>query len=569
MIVIIIMLLNAVQFKVGNINIYGNQYFKESAIRRMMLTKTAGLFNRGEFIQEIFDGDIIAIEDHYNYNGFLEAKIAHDLTFDSTQKKVNIEINVAEGKQTLVENIIFAGNTLFTEDFLRQKMSMIPGEPFDSRKIDIDNYVITSLYDDIGYSEAQIKSDYTIAGNGADVTHNIIESTKQFIGGIEFEGLKNTQEDVLRREITLKLGDPFRYANILKSQRNLYTLGIFRSIRVQTKKSDRQNAKIIQFILTEKAPMVINFRVGYGTQDYLRLGAGFTHINMFGRAWRGQVESKVSLAEYRMSTSVTFPRLLMIPAKYSIGVFYQFKRAIHFETRSIGGYNEIHFDVAGGKLSTKYDIENIRTYFAISSTAEDDWLHRLILNWSRDNRDDFLFPERGSYLNINLETSGIILPSDVDYIRPTIEYRIFVPLSILVGASSLKLGLVQEVAPSTDVPVHKRYYCGGATSVRGYEEWGIGPRDNNGDPLGGRVLFEWSGEVRFPIYKIFGGAFFIDAGNVWREYRDINGTLRWGIGCGLRVKTPLGSIRLDYGLKVDRQPEESQGALHFAIGEAF
>ncbi len=567
--ILAIILLSTVQFKVAGISIDGNQYLKESAIKKMMLTKTAGLFNKGKFMQEIFEGDMTAIKNLYDYNGFLKAQIEHELAFDSAQKRVKIEIHITEGKQTVVDSIILAGNSLFTEDFLKQKMSMNPGEPFDRRKIEVDNYIITSLYDDIGYADAQVQSDYTVTEGRANISHTIFESAKQSIGKIEFQGLKSTREDVLRREITLKQSDTFRYANILKSQRNLYALGIFRSIRIHTRKSDEPDTKIIQFILTEKTPMMVNFRVGYGTQDYLRLGAGFTHINMFGLAWRGQIEGKVSFTEYRINTSVTFPRLFMIPVKYSIGVFYQFKRSIHFETRSVGAYNEIHFDFAGGKLSTKYDIENIRTYFAVTTATEDDWLHRLILNWSRDNRDDFLFPKKGSYFCVNLETSGIILPSDVDYIRPTVEYRLFIPFAACVCASSLKLGFVQAVAPSIDVPVHKRYYCGGAASVRGYGEWEIGPKDENADPLGGKVLFEWSSEARFPIYRIFGGAFFIDAGNVWQEYDDVDQTLRWGIGCGLRVRTPLGSIRLDYGLKLDRRPEESQGVLHFAIGEAF
>ena len=105
--------------------------------------------------------------------------------------------------------------------------------------------------------------------------------------------------------------------------------------------------------------------------------------------------------------------------------------------------------------------------------------------------------------------------------------------------------------------------------MRGYAERGIGPSDENGNPLGGRFLGECSTEVRFPIYKILGGALFIDGGNVWQEYDEITRDLRWGVGGGLRLKSFLGSVRLDYGFKLGRQEGESIGMLHFAIGEAF
>jgi outer membrane protein assembly factor BamA len=129
--------------------------------------------------------------------------------------------------------------------------------------------------------------------------------------------------------------------------------------------------------------------------------------------------------------------------------------------------------------------------------------------------------------------------------------------------------MVEAVAPTVNIPVYKRFYCGGTSSVRGYPERGIGPVDENDNPLGGRFLGEISGEVRFPIYRILGGVVFIDGGNIWQDMGEIDTKLRWGVGGGLRLQTFLGSVRLDYGFKLGRQEEESLGVLHFAIGEAF
>jgi outer membrane protein insertion porin family len=569
MIVLVLLFFSSISYKVEKINIEGNEYLKDGAIRRVMLTRTPNIFHKGFFEQKVFEGDTIAIRNLYNYNGFLDAQIYYELAFDSIKYLVNIQIKINEGIQTFVKDVGFKGNTIYTDSFLNKKMTIRTGEHFNKRKIDIDNYIITSMYDDIGYVDVNVQSDYMIEDDSAIIIHNIIEGEKQFVEKIELTGLNRTKENVVRGQIKIKPNDTFRYANILKSQRNLYNLGIFRSIRTQTQTGSEPNLKIVQFNFTEKDPMTVNFRVGYGTQDYLRFGAGFSHFNILGRAWHGKVEGKWSFAEYRLSSQITLPRFMIIPIKTTFGAFYQHKNEIGFNTRNRGGYIATQFNALNGKLSTKYDVENVRTYYTDYYSVENDWLLGLTINWLRDRRNDPFSTRSGYYVNMNFETSGIIMPSNVNYVRPTFEYRLFKPIQISVLAYSFKLGYVRAIAPSTEVPPYKRFYCGGTTSIRGYSEWAIGPRDEYDNPVGGNILFETSGELRFPIYKILGGAIFLDAGNIWQEYEEIDIHLRWGVGAGLRLMTPLGSVRLDYGIKLGRQPDESFGTLHFAIGEAF
>jgi len=569
MIALFLLLIAVSEFKVAKVTIDGNHHFAEKTIKSIMLTKTSGFFRKGTFNHEIFKGDIIAIKNLYKYSGFIEAVVDHQLIYDSSLYKVEIEIAIEEGQQTFVQNIAFSGNILFGDDCLREKITSSLQEPFDRRKIDLDAYLVTTAYDDSGYADVRVRVDYNIIDNKASIDYLIVENERQYVDSIEFYGLQRTRENVLHREMLLKNDGVFRYALVLKSQRNLYNLGIFKSLRTEIKNSDTDNKKIVQFNLSERDAINLFFRVGYGTRDYLRFGAGIKHINLFGRAWQGKIEGKWSFAEYYINSQLALPKFVLFPIKYSIGAFYQYKKEISFATRGVGGYVASHLDVFEGIFSTKYELESIRTYFSDTDSAQNDWLQGLTFNWLRDQRNDPLYTTKGNYTNISLETSGIIFPSDVDYIRPTFDYRLFKSMMEFVGAVSLKVGVVQEIAPTLEVPVYKRFYCGGTSSVRGYSEWSIGPVDDNDNPAGGRILAEISGEMRFPLYKIIGGVVFVDAGNVWQEYDDINGKLRWGTGAGLRFKTPLGSVRLDYGLKLGRQTGESPGALHFAIGEAF
>lgn len=568
MITLCLLLLCSLEFKVSNIEITGNEYFSTSALRKVTLTNTPALFRSGTFNSEIFKGDLATLKSYYNSHGFIEAAIEHTIMFDSTAKTVSINIHIVEGIQTFVESTAAEGNILFSDDFLLDNLNLSPGDFFDKRKFESDNYLLTALYDDRGYANATVTSDYLLTESKATIVHTISEGEQQYIDRVEFVGLGKTRSDIALNETRLRGGDVFRYASILKGQRNLYNLGVFKSIRIQTENAEQKNYRVVRYLVSEKDPIRVNVRIGYGTRDYVRFGFGITHLNMLGRAWLGKIEGKVSLAEYRFGANMTVPRIFFIPMRSTIGAFYQYKKEIGFRTRTAGAYYVSYFNLFTGKISARYNVEAIRTYPDYDTTTS-DWLQSITVSWLLDKRNDPLMTRRGYLVNLTNELSGVILPSDINYVRPTIEVRLFRPRGIFVGGISLRLGMIQQVSPTEDVPLYKRFYCGGATSVRGYSEWSIGPHDENENPLGGRYLIESSGEVRFPLYRILGGAIFLDAGNIWQDVDEISTDLRWGAGAGLRLQTPLGSVRLDYGIKLDRQEDESFGVLHFAIGEAF
>ncbi len=557
------------EFRVNTIEIRGNEYFEAPAIKNVMLIKPPAFLRRGYFRMDVFKGDLEAIKNLYIYEGFVDVKVAHELHFDSTERRVDILLLIDEGVQVFVKSINLEGISLFDEESLKQYLVMKPGQSFDRRNIDSDKRIITYLYDDRGYADVSVKSEYDIEKNEVNIYHRVTEGEKQYVDKIAISGLERTREVVVRRVLKVKQGDVFRYARLLESQRELYNLGIFASIRIQVEASDRPTHKNIRFVLTEKDAITVNFRIGYGTKDLLRLGAGFTHLNLLGRAWKGDVEGKLSFAEQRISTKMAFPRSYLLPGRLNIGLYYQVLEEIGYKTFSLGTYVTTHLDYGSDRFSVRYDLKHIRTHYAPEDTVSTDLLHGITTTWARDRRDNPFSARRGYYISASTEMSGIVLPSDVDYVRPTGQFRFYRPLWRLVIGAALRAGIVREIGPTVEVPIYKRFFSGGASSVRGYAERTIGPVDENANPLGGNYLGEVSVELRFPIYKILGGVIFIDGGNVWQDRQDISSDLRWGVGGGLRLKSFLGSVRLDYGFKLQREADESVGQVHFAIGEAF
>ena len=141
--------------------------------------------------------------------------------------------------------------------------------------------------------------------------------------------------------------------------------------------------------------------------------------------------------------------------------------------------------------------------------------------------------------------------------------------SRLVYAAGFRLGFAKGFG-GQDILRSERFFGGGGTTLRGFERDRLGPVDLFGDPAGGEAIFITNHELRFPIFSIFDGVGFLDVGNVYAKASDFNPfDVRRSAGLGLRVRTPYLLLRLDYGLKLDRKPGETQGGFFFSIGQAF
>jgi outer membrane protein insertion porin family len=135
-------------------------------------------------------------------------------------------------------------------------------------------------------------------------------------------------------------------------------------------------------------------------------------------------------------------------------------------------------------------------------------------------------------------------------------------------------GVANEYGSSDDVPIYEKFYAGGANTIRGYRERKVGPLDPvTEEPIGGKSIFVANFEYLYPVVDVIKVAAFYDIGNVWAKSSDIikSGDLKSGVGFGLRIKTPLGPMKLDYGfpLKLEPGEEGKTGRFHFSAGNTF
>jgi outer membrane protein insertion porin family/translocation and assembly module TamA len=201
-------------------------------------------------------------------------------------------------------------------------------------------------------------------------------------------------------------------------------------------------------------------------------------------------------------------------------------------------------------------------------------------DWQRSTTDNALNARRGYQLAFHAEEAGRILPGAFNYYAFSADVRHFLPLGPrMVAASRIQLGNIHAAGDDPkQVPFSKKYFLGGASSLRGWGRYEVSPLGGSGLPIGGNSMFAFSTEMRAALRGKIGGVVFLDAGDVWADHRSVAlGDLRYAVGTGLRYETPVGPVRLDFGyqlnpidgLQVNGAPELRHWRVHFSIGQAF
>jgi len=188
-----------------------------------------------------------------------------------------------------------------------------------------------------------------------------------------------------------------------------------------------------------------------------------------------------------------------------------------------------------------------------------------------DSRDNPFYPAKGIFSGITLKLTSPLFFSETDFVKLTAYYNFYHQvMKRVVLAASVRGGVAQGYFHTDELPIVERFFLGGRTTVRGYEQDTLGPKGSDGNPTGGNAFLMENLEARVSLSNSLGLVAFLDGGNVWMKISDINPKdIKFTTGLGLRYNTPVGPLRVDYGYKLQREKGESAGEVHFSIGHAF
>jgi outer membrane protein insertion porin family len=205
-------------------------------------------------------------------------------------------------------------------------------------------------------------------------------------------------------------------------------------------------------------------------------------------------------------------------------------------------------------------------------------LGHLRIDGARDSRDAYLWPTAGSFTRAELRLYDSSLLSEADYLRGFLQWNRYQQVfGSTIWVSGVRLGLAEPYGDTGYLPISERYFTGGESSIRGFRYDALPavgapfePGAEGGMSTGGNALFLFNQELAVPLVDPIHLLFFYDTGNLYWQVSDFDITdLRHSAGLGIRIKTPVGPLRLEYGWKLDRREDESSGRLHFSFGMPF
>jgi outer membrane protein insertion porin family len=587
---------------VASVDVDGNRAFSDRKIRRVM-KKTR---RKKVFKEDVLRADLDLVEKFYKNKGHFEADVSSvTKTLNEDRTSIALALHVEEGRRYTVGDFSFSGATLFSDKELRKAVVLRRGKLFNQDKLDESLANLQGLYADKGYLRAEIDPrDATEALDDSrgrvDFHFAIEESSVVYVDRVYVDGNTYTKEHVIRREILLNEGDVFAASRVRRSVEKIYNLGFLDDVQVDVQQPRSPGLADLVFTVEEGKPGILSAGAGFSSVDGLLGTLQVQHINLFGRAQRVNLMWEFGQRKQNYEIGWTDPWFLNKRMSFGVDLFDTVRQRPFGTDRF--GYREGRRGSSlrlGPRLTERlslihtYSYEEVRVFDIDPAHAGNADPSRNVLQPGQrstnitssltngivhDTRDNIFDASRGWRNSATVQVAGgkSLLGGNVDFYKPEAYSAVYVPTFWkFVLSLSARGGYVREFGRTETVPLSERFIMGGVDTVRGYDFGEIGPRDF------GLFMSVFNAEYKFPIVQersrtILQGAFFADAGGSWSRKRDITleigsqpDQMRAGVGFGIRFKTPVFPIRLDYGYGLNHRPGEQISQFYFTIGNIF
>ena len=645
--------------RIRHINIVGNESFSESELRSDFEAHTTrGLAfwrGRNRYTREKVSGDLETLRSFYLDRGFIDFAIeSTQVSISPDKQDIFITANVREGEVFTVSEVQITGDLILHEETLRMLIQTEAGDTFSRRDIEQSRDNITALLANIGYAFANVSPMPRVDRDTRQVEINFFIEPGQriYVRRIQFQGNTKSKDEVLRREMRQFEGSWFSQSALDRSRMRIQRLGFFDNVNIETIPVDGTDDQVDIVVSVEEQPSG-SFQIGLGYSQFQGLIAQIAvdQDNFLGTGRR--VGFQVQRSRFLTQAGVTYVNPYWTDAGISRGFFLRYSEfdtldrssnIARFSTSQAAGGVNIGFPVTElsflrfGTSVQRVDInlpgefvpvdpddpESAFTFvvpatrpLGISLDEDGDGLidrgerrvltYRIDATWSRDSRNHFLNPTRGSLNRLSAEFS---LPgSSREFYKLNYRFRNYWPVGqrmafglrgdLSYGDSydnwDQRLGLENEpiedildpeliatlrcdpseiVTVDTGLPFYEHFYGGGVQDIRGFDDNSLGPKDLACRSIGGSLKVVGGAELAFPIPFIEARgtrlAWFVDAGNVYRDWDDFDvNRLRASTGISLTWQAPVGPIIISLAQPIRKRDGDRTQALQFTFGGVF
>jgi outer membrane protein insertion porin family len=528
------------------------------------------------------NSSLAALREAYSRAGYQTATIATNrVTWNASTGAVRVRIAVREGLPTIVRSVLVrvAGGDAAPEALRTLKSDKPYSQLWQqelAQKIQAEQQV--KGFPDTKVEFTELRRETNAANIQLDLFAKVTPGPFVRVGAVIEQGNIRTRTSAVESRIKLKEGEPLNLVQAEKSRQALARMGVFDSVRLRYEPVNEDTRKVI-YQLEEAKPISLSVLAGYGSYELLRGGLEFENRNMFGLAHDLQVRGVQSFKSSNGSLLYTVPEAF----GENVNLFVQgsglLREEVTFRREEYGGSVGVQKFLVPLKtdLTIRYDYEFLNSVednpnsFNLVGTNQANSA-AFVIQLIRDRRDNPLLPRNGLKLNSTLEIASTSLGGNVNYQRIMFGASYHRDLG---GGRLLHLGAMQAVSftwGGTDeqLPFNKRYFPGGANSVRGYVEGEASPLDPNGQQLGAETYTLLNLELEQLVTRTWSVVAFLDTVG-FAQYR---ADYPWdqvlsSVGGGLNWHSPIGPVRLEYGYNLNRRRLDPVGTLHFSIGFPF
>ncbi len=588
-------------YTVTDIDFAGNKTYSDSQLKKRITLHSAGLIKRlisktepSEYSDSDFEDDQQRLIRFYQRHGFLNATVTRgDFTIDAEDREVKIVFQIQENDPVTVDSIsliyngvdsALARRMIDSSGFQPAQFSLNNGVRFEDSLLRNDRTVLLTRLHNLGFPYANANPQLRVDQSAMTVSIHwrITSGPLSSFGSITITGNENIDDVHIRKQLAFASGDRYKKKQLQATREQIYNLNVFDIVTINAELDDPPDSIIdVSMRLSESPQFTTRIGAGYGREDNFRVFLDTRIRRVFGSMYQFNIYAKHSgLVPYELDLRLVRPAFLTPRTTLIINPGINRQKEPGFtQTRFVGNLALQHFfspDLESSGLLT-YERLDLDPGSVSQKEITEEELQRILDTYNRlsvrfetiwDKSQPRFDPRRGFFLASSFKLSGIVFESVSEYGKLIVDMRKYIPWGDLVLASRIKIGGIDAYRASEFIPFDDRFYSGGSHSVRGWSRSKLGPLDDDGQPVGGSSLLEFSLETRFPIFGIVSGVVFSDWGNVWRgSYSYHFDDLRYSAGAGLRFTTLAGKIRADFARPVF--DDEKTWQFHLSIGPAF
>lgn len=569
---------------------------------------------RDQYSREKLAGDLETIRSWYLNRGYLDYRLdSVQVTIAPNKEDVYITININEGKPYKVSSVKVEGEKLGLDSQLTPLLEPVKvGEYYSAETVTGVSAALTEKFSTLGYAFAKATPNpVTDREKGTvDVIYTVDPGRRAYVRNIVVTGNTRTRDEVVRREVRQYEAAWFDSDKVKLSKDRINRLGFFDEVEAEPVAVPGTRDEVdLNIHVKERPTGSISLGAGVSSSDGIILSAGISQSNIFGTGNSASVEVSNSDSSRTYALSLTQPYVTPEGVSRSIDIY---DRRVDLDELDV---SNVMYETLGASLSygipvTELDriylggkVEQTKVTLRGSidpSTGEPvgdsspkrywDYVDNfgkspksaaLTFGWARDSRDNALAPNKGRYQRFNAEVTLPVL--DLRYYKASYQYQQYWPLTkYITAAFNTEIGIADSFG-NKEYPFFKNFYSGGIGSVRGFESSSLGPRDSNGDNLGGQKMFNFSTELYVPLpgadrtLRMFG---FFDGGWVWgkggsNRYEGTDTSsfslsdLRYSVGVGVAWISPLGPLKFSLAFPLNDKEGDDVQRFQFQIGTGF